>query len=109
MTAVGVEGMLAKLRERADWLRYEYLHGGSYEHLKPREDECRYIADKIVAPAVEAVNLPALLACVAALKELNRCCHPENFRFWGDMDEAQTKALTQARSALSALSPEDSQ
>lgn len=35
------------LAERADWLRREYLNGGNYEHLKAREDECRYIAEKV--------------------------------------------------------------
>lgn len=31
------------LRQRADWLKSEYQKGGSYEHLKPREEECRAI------------------------------------------------------------------
>lgn len=35
------------LTERADWLRSEYLNGGNFEHLKAREDECRYIAEKV--------------------------------------------------------------
>lgn len=35
------------LSKRAEWLRSEYLNGGNYEHLKAREDECRYIAEKV--------------------------------------------------------------
>ncbi len=35
------------LRERADWLRKEYLNGGVRAHLEPREEEARAIADMI--------------------------------------------------------------
>jgi hypothetical protein len=35
------------LRDRAEWLRHEYLHGGNFEHLKAREDECLHIANKL--------------------------------------------------------------
>jgi hypothetical protein len=37
--------LLKRLRERADWLRYEYLHGGNFEHLSAREAECRYVIE----------------------------------------------------------------
>jgi hypothetical protein len=33
--------------KRADWLRSEYLNGGAFEHLKAREDECRYLAERV--------------------------------------------------------------
>lgn len=36
-----------ELAKRAEWLKREYLNGGNYEHLKAREDECRYILEKL--------------------------------------------------------------
>jgi hypothetical protein len=33
--------------KRADWLRSEWMNGGNFEHLKAREDECRYLAEKV--------------------------------------------------------------
>ena len=35
------------LRDRAEWLRSEYLKGGDRAHLQPREEECRALADMI--------------------------------------------------------------
>ena len=32
------------LSERAEWLHSEAHGGGDWEHLRAREDECRYIA-----------------------------------------------------------------
>lgn len=32
-----------RLKQRAEWLRKEYLAGGSFEHLSAREQECTYI------------------------------------------------------------------
>lgn len=32
------------LRARADWLKAEWQAGGSYEGLKPKYDECVYLA-----------------------------------------------------------------
>jgi hypothetical protein len=49
MVAIDVqrERIVRGLRERADWLRSEYLNGGDFKHLKAREDECRYIAEQV--------------------------------------------------------------
>jgi hypothetical protein len=33
--------------KRAEWLRSEYLNGGSFEHLQAREVECRYLAERV--------------------------------------------------------------
>lgn len=33
--------------KRAEWLRSEWMNGGNFEHLKAREDECRYLAEKV--------------------------------------------------------------
>lgn len=35
------------LRARAEWLKSEYTKGGSYEYLRPREEECRAVADMV--------------------------------------------------------------
>lgn len=42
-----IKEIIAELRERAEWLRREYLNGGNYEHLSAREAECRYIITKL--------------------------------------------------------------
>ena len=39
--------LIAELNARADWLRSEYLHGGDFEHLRAREEECRYIVTQL--------------------------------------------------------------
>lgn len=41
------------LNQRADWLRDERNRGGDYEHLKTREDECRYIIGKLPSTKAE--------------------------------------------------------
>lgn len=33
--------------KRAEWLHSEWVNGGNFEHLKAREDECRYLAEKV--------------------------------------------------------------
>lgn len=37
------------LKERAAWLRKEYLAGGNYEYLAAKEQDCTYMATKILA------------------------------------------------------------
>lgn len=50
--------LAAGLRERADWLRKEYLNGGVTAHLQPREVECRGIADMIERGRFSAQEQP---------------------------------------------------
>jgi hypothetical protein len=47
LAGIEVNMIVAALRKRADWLRSEYLAGGSFESLKLREDECRWLAQKL--------------------------------------------------------------
>ena len=48
MSGSGAEArLIAELNARADWLRSEYLHGGDFEHLRAREEECRYIVTQL--------------------------------------------------------------
>ncbi len=38
---------IESLTNRADWLRSEYRNGGDYDRLKAREEECRYLYDRL--------------------------------------------------------------
>lgn len=42
------------LLARADWFKAEYLAGGSFETLRPKEDECRHLAQKLQAWRAES-------------------------------------------------------
>jgi len=64
---------VSRLQKRADWLKSEYLNGGNYEHLKAREDECRYIADLLTQLERSPSAIAADLRTQAAASKLGEC------------------------------------
>ena len=74
-----LEQLSSKLKDRAQWLRKEYLNGGSYEHLAAREQECTYIGtDMIRALQQHTGEVPGSTLVEALDKALELLSVPEH-------------------------------
>ncbi len=69
------ERLAKEFTDRAEWLRSEYLNGGNFEHLNAREQECRYLAQKLSEGPVPRDELREMLdEAVPHLRKLAHAC-----------------------------------